>query len=474
MDPKMNNQQFAPKMLFVLPPSTEGGHRFHPSHHPITTATLAGVARENGAQVIVVDPAVSGRTRQDVVAEILRLEPDWVGMVSYEYRREVPLTHSKTFAQELREKGIKAPVGMLSCPVGDLECRKLVEKRDLDFLVFGDAECVVQAFAQGKGFIGKGILANTDQGMVEEEPVEKLDWSILVPPAWDLMDWRHYIPSAHRYRKLPVFPVMASRSCPFGCDFCPQSLFQPSDVYSSRPVADIISEIVHLQEEYSAHFIEFYDPTFGVNREEALELIKAIGALKTPIAWSCYSRSDLLDRELLQEMSKSGCHSILFGVESGNEDVLARTQKGLDLGEVKRMVKECREFKISTIASFIIGLPLDTPETLKETIQFAVKLNPTYAQFHQARAFFAHKDWADLGQVDQNWKEMASSINGQAYLPNGMTQDDIQKILLRAYLRFYGSPKKMVELSRDLRTLDDLRRYVRGLKQLGSYFRGMS
>lgn len=462
------------KMLFILPPSTADGHRFNPSHHPITTATLAAVARDNGAQVVVVDPAVSGRSRKDVAAAVLGLEPDWIGMVSYEYRREVPVSHSKDFAQELRAQGAKVPIGMLSCPIGDLDCRKLVEKRDVDFLVFGDGELVVQAFAQGRGLVGQGILANTDQGLVEEEPVEKLDWSILVPPAWDLMDWKHYIPSAHRYRKSPVFPVMASRSCPFGCDFCPQSLFLPSDVYSSRPVADIVAEIVHLQENYGAKFIEFYDPTFGVHRELTLELVREIGALKTPVAWSCYSRSDLLDREVLEAMAKSGCHSILFGVESGNAEVLERTKKDLDLREVERMVKECRDFGVSTIASFIIGLPLDTPDTLRETIQFAVKLNPTYAQFHQARAFFDYKEWDELGETDKSWKEMASSINGPAYLPNGMSQKDIHKWLLKAYLRFYGSPRKMLELSRDLRSSDDLLRYVRGVKQLSSYFQGMS
>ena len=467
------SKQFSPKMLFILPPSKEEGHRFHPSHHPIITATLAGVARENGAQVGIIDPAVSGASREEIISEISRLDPDWIGFISYEYRREVPLEHSKIFAEKLREKGLEVPIGMLGCPVGDLGCRKLVESKVLDFLVFGDGELVVREFAKGNGFQGAGLLANTEFGLIEEEPVQQLDWSVLVPPAWDLLSWKHYIPSAHRYRKSPVFPVMASRSCPFGCDFCPQSLFQPSDVYSSRPVDDIIFEISYLQERFDAQFIEFYDPTFAVHRAKTLQLVREIGGLEKPIAWSCYSRSDLLDRELLQEMAASGCHSILFGVESGNTEVLERTGKELALEEVKRMVQDCREFGISTIASFIIGLPLDTSETLRQTIHFACELNPTYAQFHQARAFFEYKDWNELGTVDQNWKEMASSINGRAYLPNGMTQKEIQKMLLKAYLQFYSSPRKLRELSQDMRSRDDFRRYAKGLGQLGSYFWGL-
>lgn len=460
-------------MLFILPPSVEDGHRIHPSHHPIITATLAGVARENGAQVIIIDPVVSGESRGDIVSRIVQLEPDWIGLVSYEYRREVPIEHSKILAQRLREKELQVPIGMLGAPIGDLDCRKLVESKSLDFVVFGDGELAVREFATGNGLQGAGILVNTEFGLTEEEPVQKLDWSILVPPAWDLMDWKHYIPSAHRYRKSPVFPVMASRSCPFGCDFCPQSLFQPSDVYSSRPVEDIIFEIQYLQEKFSAQFIEFYDPTFAVHREKTLQLVREIGNLEQPIAWSCYSRSDLLDRELLREMAKAGCHSILFGVESGNSEVLERTKKDLDLQEVQRMVKDCRELGISTIASFIIGLPLDTPKTLTQTINFACELNPTYAQFHQARAFFDYKEWKELGTIEENWKEMASSINGQAYLPKGMSQKELQRTILRAYLQFYRSPRKILELSRDLRSREDLRRYLKGIGQLGAYFWGL-
>ena len=465
--------QSAKKMLFILPPSRDEGHRFHPSHHPIVTATLAGVARENGAQVAIIDPAVSGASREEIASQVLQLHPDWIGLVSYEYRRETPLQHSKRFALHLRDQGVDVPIGLLGCPVGDLDCRKLVETRQLDFVVFGDGEPAVQQFALGNGIQGAGVLADTMQGLREEDPVEKLDWSILAPPAWDLFDWKHYIPSAHRYRKAPVFPVMASRSCPFGCDFCPQSLFQPSDVYSSRPVDDIITEIGHLQDNFSAQFIEFYDPTFGVHREKTRQLVQKIGQLQQPIAWSCYSRSDLLDREILTEMAEAGCHSILFGVESGDEAVLQRTQKDLKLDEVVRMVKDCRELGISTIASFIIGLPLETEQTARQTIRFACELNPTYAQFHQARAFFEHKDWKELGTIERDWKEMASSINGQAYVPNGFNQKEIQKTILRAYLRFYGSPRKLVELSRDVRSRADIQRYMRGLGQLGSYFWGL-
>jgi len=288
-------------------------------------------------------------------------------------------------------------------------------------------------------------------------------------PAWDLFDLQAYIPSAHRYRYSPVLPVMASRSCPFACDFCPQSLFHASDVYSARPAEDILHEILELREKYNVQHIEFYDPTFGINKEITLELLERLKNLNPPLAWSCYSRSDLLDRTMLQKMAEAGCQSILFGVESGDEAVLKRTQKDLDLEQVNRMVRECKEFGISTIASFIMGLPLDSKESLNQTIDYACRLNPTYAQFHQARDFFSHRSWKELGTVDDNWKEMASSINGLAYIPNGMTQKELSRLLAKAYIKFYLSPSKLRLFRKELRSSQDLHRYWKGIKQMTRY-----
>ena len=77
------------KMLFVLPPSQKEGQRFSPSHHPIMTATLAGVARKNGAEVQVIDAVVTGQSYAEICVEIAKFQPDWIGIMPFEYRREM-------------------------------------------------------------------------------------------------------------------------------------------------------------------------------------------------------------------------------------------------------------------------------------------------------------------------------------------------------------------------------------------------
>ena len=233
-------------------------------------------------------------------------------------------------------------------------------------------------------------------------PSDRLDWSVLTVPAWDMFDISAYVPSAHRYIKRPILPVMTTRSCPYGCDFCPHSLFHTSEEYMMRPARDVIKEIEVLQQKYKVLNIEFYDPTFGINKDHTLDICQGIKELNkrgNPMGWSCYSRCDLLSKDMLIEFKKSGCHTILFGVESGNDKVLARTQKHLDLEVVRTFIQNCEELGIQTIASFILGLPLDTPATLRQTINFACEVNPTFAQFHPMRIFFAHEEWKDLGDV---------------------------------------------------------------------------
>ena len=455
------------KMLFVLPPVDEIGTAVVPSHHPIMTATMVAQAMAEGAHVGVIDAALLGLSLLETVDAIVSWGADWIGFVPFEYRREMPLEQTLSVVSALKVRGESAHIGVLNASWASLPPRRAVEAGILDFVAFGDSEPAVQRFAHNPKSPPDGVIWKI-RGYIEEgirRPT--VAWDDLPVPAWFLFDYNNYFPSAHRYRHRPSLPIFASRSCPYGCDFCPQSLFNPSQKHSTRSVSSVFSEIQVLVSHYGAKDIEFYDPTFGIRREETLELCRLLEGLS--VVWSCYTRCDILDAEMVEAMARAGCHTILLGVESVDEEVRGRTNKELSREAIESAFALCAKNKIQTIASFIIGLPKETPKTLRRTIAFACSLNPTYAQFHLARSFFDHEDWLKHGRVLDDWNVSNASVNGQAYIPHGFSEKSLQRWLLRSYAQFYGRPSKVFELSRIVRSSQDIRRYGRGIVQIAGY-----
>ena len=462
-------------VVFIIPPHLQQRGRLIPSHHPIVTATLAAVSKRAGVRTFVIDMGVTNRSVEQVRKDLVRLSPRWVGVVPFEYRREMPITPSVDMIRMWKRSLPDVQFGLFNCPLHSTECADAVQNGLLDFVVYGDSEACVHQLTSHQEWSGPGLVHMTEDNVVHRHPpIQQVDWSIVPPPAWELFDLHRYVPSAHRYRTAPVLPIFASRSCPFGCDFCPHMLYHSSDTHSMRPIEDIVAEIVHLQQHFGVQSVEFYDPTFGVRRNHVEDLCDAMLELQVPLEWTCFSRTDLWDRELLERIHRAGCRSILFGVESGNDEVLSRTQKGISLPQVESFVQACRSVGIDTVASFIIGLPLESPERIQQTIEFATGLNPTYAQFHQARAFFEHDDWMSLGTVSGSWQETSASLNGLAYVPNGFTQSEIERYLLKAYGMFYGRPTKMIELTSGIQRKADVQRLWSGVRQIVTHFWALS
>jgi radical SAM superfamily enzyme YgiQ (UPF0313 family) len=309
-----------------------------------------------------------------------------------------------------------------------------------------------------------GIVLRNRHGEVEDGGGREADDLDGFPfPAWHYFDHRRYLVSPHRYKRLPVLPVMASRACPYHCDFCPQAMFNTKQKHRVRSPDNVVAEIVMLHERYGARHVEFYDASFGTKRELAAGTCEKLIDAGRPVLWSCFTRADLLDVRLLPLMAESGCRTILLGVESGAQDVVDATGKGLSLDAVRNGVEMCRRAGIDTIVSFIIGLPGETPATVDQTIRFATELEPTYAQFHVCRTYFDLPRWRAAGRVEADWQIGSEGFKGHAYVPNAFSSSRELKAWQRtAYRRFYVRPKYLMRLARELANLDDLRRIGAG------------
>ncbi len=187
----------------------------------------------------------------------------------------------------------------------------------------------------------------------------------------------------------PMLQIHSSRGCPFGCIFCvwPQ-VFYSSNRYRTRNPVNVVDEIEEAINFYGFKSFYFDDDTFNIGKDRILSICSEIrkrGLEKIP--WAVMARADTFDFETLKAMKDAGLVSIKFGVESGVQRLLDSCGKSLNLEKVKEAVKWCKELSVKYHLTFTFGLPGETEETIKETIDFALNLNPDTCQFSLTTPF---------------------------------------------------------------------------------------
>jgi anaerobic magnesium-protoporphyrin IX monomethyl ester cyclase len=196
----------------------------------------------------------------------------------------------------------------------------------------------------------------------------------------------HELLPLQKYRmpliKGPFTFIVTSRGCPAGCRFCIKHV---SYQYAARVRSPelIMKELWYLKS-LGINNIHMYADLFTVSREQVMELCKRMIDEKINIKWMCNSRVDYVDEEMLQLMGKAGNWLISWGIESGNEQILKRAHKGISVEKVARALRWSKKAGIMNWGYFIIGLPGETEDSIRDTISFAKKLPLDIALFHVA------------------------------------------------------------------------------------------
>lgn len=185
--------------------------------------------------------------------------------------------------------------------------------------------------------------------------------------------------------KGPFTFIVTSRGCPAGCTYCIKHVSYQYSVRLRSP-EKIIEEMWILKKQ-GIHNIHMYADLFTVNRDQVVELCRLMIAQNINIKWTCNSRVDYVDEEMLRLMGQAGCHLISWGIESGNEQILRHARKGAYPDKAERALRWAREAGIKNWGYFIIGLPGETEETIQDTIRFSKSLPLDIALFHVAAPY---------------------------------------------------------------------------------------
>jgi len=343
----------------------------------------------------------------------------------------------------------------------------LVKFRDIDVLIRGESERTSYLIVKNINNLDKvnGISFRKGKKVVNKKPAKPVDLGGILP-AYEFLNLDNYYSWTFGKEKRLV-TLLTSVSCPFKCTFC---IIGGATVWRgyggrwrAKTAGQIIAEIKYLYENFEVRNFYFFDETFTVDKKRAEEICRRIIKNKLKISWSCNSRVDTVDKKTLKWMAKSGCWNICFGLESGSQKVLDSVNKKTDLDQAIGIFISCRKLGVKTSASFMIGLPEDSQDTLTQTLEFAKRLDPDRVQFVITTAYPGTKLYEQVKKEkllakDYNFSGFdAYGINNEAVLKSKyLSAEEIAGFTKKMYLRFYLRPKQIVRLISGIRSIDDL------------------
>jgi radical SAM superfamily enzyme YgiQ (UPF0313 family) len=278
------------------------------------------------------------------------------------------------------------------------------------------------------------------------------------------------------YLDHPYMSLYTGRGCPAQCTFClwPQTI--GGHKYRVRSAQNVAEEMAYLKKLFP-EVKEFFfdDDTFTANLPRAREIAKKISPLG--VTWSCNSRANL-DYDNIKLLKDNGLRLFLVGYESGNDDILKRIKKGVTTGEMRRFTKACHQAGVVIHGTFILGLPVETKETIQQTIDFAKELDvfsiqvslaapyPGTELYEQAKlnGWFMKKSKTDLLR-DEGYQ--SSTIEYP-----GLNKDEIFEEVERFYSAYYFRPKPILRIVKSM--LEDKKMFVRRVREGYEFFTSMA
>ncbi len=404
---------------------------------PLGLAYIAAVLEREGVEVKILDLVVFPNSREMLKSVLKKLRPRIVGTTA--------VTMTFDSAMDVI-KDVKSIDTSIFTVIGGPHVTFCAEETmalfpEVDFIVLGEGEETVvelaRAIESGSDVSGiEGIVFRGKSGIVNTGlRKSRIDVDSLPVPA------RHLLPLG-RYRALgmPV-SMTTSRGCPFKCIFCVGRKMVGARVRYRTP-RNVVDEMEYLVT-LGFRQVNVADDLFTSNESHCLEVCDEIIRRNLKIRWTSFARVDTVSARVLTRMREAGCDTVSFGVESGNTEMLKRIKKGISLEQVINAVKMCNEAGISPHASFILGLPGETPETLKETVEFGEKLKSMGVShgFHLLAPFPGteireEKEKFDIRFLSDDWRDYHA--NRAIVETSSVTRNMLDDIVLEWESKFNG------------------------------------
>jgi radical SAM superfamily enzyme YgiQ (UPF0313 family) len=365
------------KIVLVNPfPKEARGINEATVYPPLGLAYIASFLKKRGIVVKIIDANILKKENKAVIEEIKRIDPDIVGISI-----NIITAQSGTELSRLIKKKLDIFV-CLGGPYATSNPEEILKFSFADVAVLGEGERVVYEICRGNDLVKiKSIAFSPKRGRLvlnkQKNLIRNLD--ALPFPAFELLP--PFSIYKTRARRKPVGCIITSRGCPFQCAFCNTNIFGKR--FRARSPENVIGEIDLLVKKFRIKQLDILDDNFALDIDRAEKILDLIIKKKFDILINLQNgvRTDNLSRLIVKKMKKAGVFKVGIGVESGNVNILKSIKKSLNLKKVMRAIQWFREEGIITVAFFIIGFPNETKGSIRETINFAIKTNPSLANF---------------------------------------------------------------------------------------------
>lgn len=380
------------------------------------------------------------------------------------------IKHSLYLAETVKEINQNIPIliGGIHPTIAPQEC---IENKNVDFICIGEGENTIVEFVNESQKKSpdyskiNGIAYKNNEEIFINEPREleqNLD-KFPFPARHLLKNPKKFIPPDAE--NMPVTPIFLTRGCPGQCTYCcTKQIFGRKMRF--RSVKNIIEEFDEI-EKAGYKEIHILDDCFTFDKTKVIELCNAIKEKKYSFQFEISNglRADMVNYEVLNALKSIAVKNVGFGIESGNEQILKNIKKGISKDKVRESVKISHDLGLETWGFFIVGLPGETVETIKDTIKFAKELDIDFAKFLILKPYPGSEIFNELfakNLIDNFNYENYGIYTAPVHHLEEMSSKDILYWQKRAFFEFYFRPKKIIQHLSRIKNLTILKLTIKG------------
>lgn len=427
---------------------------------PIILAYVAAILQKAGHKVNIIDANALRLTKEKALMILKDLQPDLIGFRADTYWFHRVVEWASFFKKNINAKIIVGGINITLYPEESLSypC--------FDYGIAGEANVslpkLLLALQKGEGAEDvEGLVYRKERRILFNPPSSKLiDFDDYPFPARHLLPNHIYYSFTSQRKNYTV--MLTTIGCPDKCTFCAISRI-PYRERSPRNVADEVEECYRRS---NVREIDFFDATFFINKRRSIEICEEILRRDIKIEWSCRSRVDVVDEDILKKASQSGCRKIYYGIESTSHEVLKNINKDVDESQMAHAIDLSRKYGIDSLGFFMVGNPGDTRETILSSIDFAKRLKLDFIQVCRTIAK-PNTDLNDLlirkSGVDY-WREYVLGRRDEGRLPSPWTvlsEKEIEEYTRKFYRDFYFRPSYIVGRICKTKSLGEFVRHAR-------------